>query len=49
LVVNNRIQELHDTIGEDSAILDHTEKLNEEAMYAIYENNRKRIPTEAHQ
>ena len=35
--LHNRIQELHDSIGEDSAILDHTEKLNEEAMYAIYE------------
>jgi hypothetical protein len=48
-MVNNRIQEIHDTIGEDSAILVRTEKLNEEAMYAIYEKNRKRIPTEAHQ
>ncbi len=28
---------IHDTIGEDSAILDRTEQLNEEAMYAIYE------------
>src|SRR4030042_3874815 len=35
--LNNRIQEIHDTIGEDSAILDRTETLNEEAMYAIYE------------
>ena len=35
--LHNRIQEIHDTIGEDSAILDHTEQLNEEAMYAIYE------------
>ena len=35
--LHNRIQEIHDTIGEDSAILDHTEMLNEEAMYAIYE------------
>lgn len=33
----NRIQEIHDTIGEDSAILDPSEHLNEEAMYAIYE------------
>lgn len=33
----NRIQEIHETIGEDAAILDPTEKLNEEAMYAIYE------------
>jgi superfamily II DNA or RNA helicase len=35
--LHNRIQEIHDTIGEDSAILDRTEMLNEEAMYAIYE------------
>lgn len=35
--LQNRIQEIHDTIGEDSAILDRTEQLNEEAMYAIYE------------
>ena len=35
--LHNRIQEIHDTIGEDSAILDKTETLNEEAMYAIYE------------
>ena len=35
--LHNRIQEIHDSIGEDSAILDRTEQLNEEAMYAIYE------------
>jgi len=35
--LHNRIQEIHDTIGEDSEILDRTERLNEEAMYAIYE------------
>lgn len=35
--LRNRIQEIHDTIGEDSAILDRTEQLNEEALYAIYE------------
>lgn len=35
--LQNRIQEIHDTIGEDSAILDHSEQINEEAMYAIYE------------
>jgi hypothetical protein len=35
--LHNRIQEIHDTIGEDSAILDPTEQLNEDAMYAIYE------------
>jgi len=35
--LRNRIQEIHDTIGEDAAILDRTEQLNEEAMYAIYD------------
>ena len=35
--LRNRIQEIHDTIGEDSAVLDKSEQLNEEAMYAIYE------------
>jgi hypothetical protein len=35
-VLSRRIQEIHDTIGEDAAILDKSEKLNEEAMYAIY-------------
>lgn len=35
--LHNRIQEIHDTIGEDAAILDRTEQLNEDAMYAIYE------------
>ncbi|MDD5369411.1 MAG: phospholipase D-like domain-containing protein [Anaerolineaceae bacterium] len=36
--LQHRIQEIHDTIGEDSAILDPGEKLNEEAFYAIYQN-----------
>ena len=31
-----RIQEIHETIGEDAAILDPGERLNEEAMYSIY-------------
>jgi hypothetical protein len=35
--LHNRIQEIHDTIGEDAAILDRSEHLNEDAMYAIYE------------
>ncbi|MFH7030638.1 MAG: helicase-related protein [Heteroscytonema crispum UTEX LB 1556] len=41
--LKNRIQEIHDTIGEDAAILDKTEQLNEEAMYAIYEQNGKEL------
>ena len=35
----NRIQEIHDTIGEDAQILDPSERLNEDAMYAIYEKS----------
>ncbi|MCL5257471.1 MAG: phospholipase D-like domain-containing protein [Chloroflexi bacterium] len=35
--LHNRIQEIHDTIGEDAKILDVSERLNEEVMYAIYE------------
>ena len=31
-----RIQEIHETIGEDAAILDPGERLNQEAMYTIY-------------
>ncbi|MBN1935849.1 MAG: helicase [Anaerolineae bacterium] len=31
-----RIQEIHETIGEDAAILDPGEQINEEAMYTIY-------------
>ncbi len=42
-VLHNRIQEIHDTIGEDSAILDATERLNEEAMYAIYEKDSAQL------
>lgn len=41
--LHNRIQEIHDTIGEDSAILDRTETLNEEAMYAIYEKQGRQL------
>lgn len=36
-VLENRIREIHDTIGEDAAILDPSEQLNQQAMYAIYE------------
>ncbi len=37
--LHHRIQEIHDTIGEDAEILDRTEQLNPEAMYAIYETH----------
>jgi superfamily II DNA/RNA helicase len=35
--LTNRIREIHTTIGEDAAILDRSEQVNETAMYAIYE------------
>lgn len=35
--IQNRIDDIHRTIGEDERILDKTEQINEEAMYAIYE------------
>ena len=38
-VLQNRIREIHETIGEDAAILDPSEQLNETAMYAIYEGS----------
>lgn len=34
--LSRRIQEIHDTIGEDAAILSPDERLNEEALYTIY-------------
>ena len=36
--LESRIQEIHEHIGEDEKILTEDEQLNEEAMYAIYEN-----------
>jgi hypothetical protein len=42
-IVHNRIQEIHDTIGEDAEILDGTEKLNPEAMYAIYQEESDKL------
>lgn len=35
--LEHRIREIQETIGEDVAILDPSEKINAEAMYAIYE------------
>lgn len=37
-VLANRIAEIHESIGEDAAILDKSEHINENAMYAIYES-----------
>ena len=42
-VVHNRIQDIHDTIGEDSEILDDSEQINEDEMYAIYERDIKQL------
>ncbi len=41
--LHERIQEIHDTIGEDAQILDKTERLNEESMYAIYEKRTDQL------
>jgi superfamily II DNA/RNA helicase len=38
--LKRRIQEIHTIIGEDAAILEPEERLNEEAMYAIYTGSR---------
>ncbi len=35
--LKNRIREIHETIGLDAAVLETSEQLNPEAMYAIYE------------
>jgi hypothetical protein len=35
--LKNRIREIHETIGLDAAVLESSEQLNPEAMYAIYE------------
>ena len=42
-ILQQRIQEIHDTIGEDAAILDNSEQLNEAAMYAIYEGEDEQL------
>jgi len=35
-ILRRRIEEIHDTIGEDAAVLEPGEQLNEQALYAIY-------------
>ena len=42
-VLQRRIQEIHDTIGEDAVILDKSEQVNEQAMYAIYEGKEGQL------
>ncbi|SRR5579885_1453507 len=39
----NRISEIHETIGEDAAILDPSEQIQTEAMYAIYEADADKL------
>jgi superfamily II DNA or RNA helicase len=41
--LRERIAEIHESIGEDSPILDPDEQLNEKAMYAIYEGDGKAL------
>ena len=41
--LRRRIREIHETIGEDAAILDPAEVLNENAMYAIYTGNQAKL------
>ena len=43
--LRERIAEIHESIGEDSPILEPDEKLNEKAMYAIYEGDGKALET----
>lgn len=38
-LLRKRIDEIHESIGEDSAVLDASETLNQEAMYAIYDED----------
>ena len=38
-LLRQRIAEIHETIGEDAQILEEDERVNEEAMFAIYEGD----------
>jgi superfamily II DNA or RNA helicase len=42
-VLSKRIAEIQETIGEDAAILDKDEQVNEEAMYCIYEEKNDQL------
>ena len=42
-LLRERIKEINETIGLDAAILDDSEQLNEEAMYAIYEKKGEQL------
>lgn len=41
--VRQRIKDIQETIGEDAQILDKSERLNEEALYAIYVKREDRL------
>lgn len=41
--LERRIREIHASIGEDSAILDPSEQINEQAMYAIYQEKAENL------
>jgi hypothetical protein len=43
--LRQRIREIHETIGEDSSILEADERLNEQAMYAIYDADATAVET----
>jgi len=38
-ILRDRIAEIHETIGEDAQILEESERVNEDAMFAIYEED----------
>lgn len=42
-ILRERIEDIHQTIGEDAAILEPDEQLNPDAMYAIYEGDGKKL------
>jgi Helicase conserved C-terminal domain/PLD-like domain len=42
-LLSRRISEIHETIGEDAAILDKTEQINEEGMFCIYEQKQDQL------
>jgi len=42
-ILRRRISEIHESIGEDAAILDKDEQINDEAMFAIYEKKSAQL------
>ena len=42
-ILRRRIQDIHETIGEDAAILEKDEQLNDDAMFAIYEKKAGQV------